>query len=83
MRTALACGALAAVATRLSGDRVPFGIAVALGAVVALPGVLAGAIRIRALRRAPTPPAVSPTGVAMLSASVALAAALALPLVAT
>ena len=83
MRTALACGALAAVATRLTGDHVPFGIAVLLGGLVALPGVVAGAVRIRALRRAVVPVAVSPAGVALLSASVALVAALALPLVAS
>ncbi len=81
VRTALACGALAAVATRLAGDHVPFGIALLLGGLVALPGVVAGAVRIRALRRPAMPAAVSPVGVALLSASVALAGALALPLV--
>jgi hypothetical protein len=83
VRIALACGALAAVATRLTGDHVPFGIALVLGGLVALPGVVAGAVRIRALRGAAVPAAVSPAGIALLSTSVALAAALALPLVAT
>ncbi|MGH9111314.1 MAG: DUF202 domain-containing protein [Acidimicrobiales bacterium] len=82
VRTALACGALAAIATRLPGDAVPFALALALGALVSLPGVLAGIVRIRALGRASKPAPASPVGVGMLSASVALAAALALGLVA-
>jgi uncharacterized membrane protein YidH (DUF202 family) len=83
VRTALAAGALAAVATRLTRDGPSLVHAVVFGLVVALPGAAAALARIRALGRQRVPPAAAPWTVALLAASLALADALALALLLT
>jgi uncharacterized membrane protein YidH (DUF202 family) len=80
VRTALAAGALAAVATRLTRGGPSLPLAVVFGLVVAMPGVVAALARIHALQRTPVPRAAAPWTVALLAASLALADALALAL---
>jgi hypothetical protein len=80
VRTALAAGALAAVATRLTRGGASLVDAVVFGLVVALPGAAAALARIRALGQQPEPRAAAPWTVALLAASLALADALALAL---
>ncbi|MGH9228702.1 MAG: DUF202 domain-containing protein [Acidimicrobiales bacterium] len=82
VRTALAAGALAAVATRLTGGGPSLVPAVVFGLVVAMPGVAAAWARIRALARQRVPRAAAPWTVALLATSLALADALALVLLA-
>jgi uncharacterized membrane protein YidH (DUF202 family) len=80
IRTALAAGALAAVATRLTRGGPSLVFAIAFGLLVAIPGVAAAAARIRALQRQPVPSAAAPWTVAVLTASLALADAMTLAL---
>jgi uncharacterized membrane protein YidH (DUF202 family) len=80
VRTALAAGALAAVATRLAGDGRSLVLASVFGLLVALPGAAAALARIRSLERQSAPRAAAPWTVALLAASLALADALALAL---
>jgi uncharacterized membrane protein YidH (DUF202 family) len=80
VRTALAAGALAAVATRLTRGGASLVLAVVFGLVVAMPGVAAALARIHALKRQPIPRAAAPWSVALLAASLALANAMALAL---
>jgi Domain of unknown function (DUF202) len=78
VRTALGCGGLSVLATHLAGRGVGPGWALVVGAVVAIPGLLASGLRVRGLRtqagRAPVPP----RAVALLVTTVALADAVAL-----
>ena len=78
VRTALAAGALAAVATRLTAGGSSLVLAGAFGLVVALPGAAAALVRIRTLERQSVPAAAAPWTVALLATSLALADALAL-----
>jgi uncharacterized membrane protein (DUF4010 family) len=80
IRTALAAGALAAVATRLAGDRRSLVLASLFGILVALPGAAAALARIRGLERQPVSRAAAPWTVALLAGSLMLADALALAL---
>jgi uncharacterized membrane protein YidH (DUF202 family) len=80
VRTALAAGALAAVASRLTRGGPPLMLAVVFGLVVAMPGVAAALTRIHALERQPVPTAAAPWTVALLATSLALADGLALAL---
>jgi hypothetical protein len=80
VRMALAAGALAAVATRLTRGGPSLVLAVVFGLVVAAPGFAAALARIHALQRQPVPRAAAPWTVALLAASLALADALALAL---
>jgi Domain of unknown function (DUF202) len=80
VRLALAAGALAAVATRLTGGGPSLVLAIVFGLVAAIPGVAAALARIHALQRQPIPVAAAPWTVALLAASLALADALALAL---
>jgi uncharacterized membrane protein YidH (DUF202 family) len=82
VRTALASGALAAIATRLTARGPSLVLAAVFGLVVALPGVAAALGRIRSLGRRPVPGAAAPWTVALLAASLALADGLALALLA-
>jgi hypothetical protein len=72
VRTTLACAGLAALATRLVAARSELVIAVGLGLLVALPGLVASWWRVGGLRIRPhpTPPRVA--GAALLAGSVAL-----------
>jgi uncharacterized membrane protein YidH (DUF202 family) len=83
VRTALAAGALAAVATRLARGGPALAQAMLFGLVVALPGAAAALARIRAPGRPPVPRAAAPWTVALLAASLALADAVALALLVT
>jgi uncharacterized membrane protein len=80
VRMALATGALAAVATRLTQGGPSLVVAVVFGLVVAAPGFTAALARIHALQQQPVPSAAAPWTVALLAASLALADALALVL---
>jgi uncharacterized membrane protein YidH (DUF202 family) len=80
VRTALAAGAPAAVASRLTQGGPPLILAVVFGLVVAMPGVVAALTRIHALERQPVPTAAAPWTVALLATSLALADGLALAL---
>jgi hypothetical protein len=80
VRMALAAGALAAVATRLTRGGPSLALAVVFGLVVAMPGFAAALARIHALQRQPVPRAAAPWTVALLAASLVLADALALAL---
>jgi hypothetical protein len=80
VRMALAAGALAAVATRLTRGGPSLVLALVLGLVVAMPGFTAALARIRALQRQPVPGAAASWTVALLAASLALADVLALAL---
>ena len=72
VRTTLACGALAAVSTRLLSDDIGLIVALALGALVAVPGLVASVWRVRRLRERPEPAPPSLAGVALLAGSVAV-----------
>jgi hypothetical protein len=80
VRMALATGALAAVATRLTRGGASLVLAVVFGLIVAIPGFAAALARIHALQRQPVPRAAEPWTVGLLAASLALADALALAL---
>ena len=80
IRTALAIGGLAAVATRLAASGPAAVLAVVAGVVVAIPALAAAWRRIRSLRRQPVARAPAPPTVALLAASLALADALTLAL---
>jgi uncharacterized membrane protein YidH (DUF202 family) len=80
VRTALAIGGLAALATRLTQGGSSLVLAVVFGLVVATPGFAAAMARIHALQRQPVPRAAAPWTVGLLAASLALANALALAL---
>jgi uncharacterized membrane protein YidH (DUF202 family) len=83
VRTALAVGALAAVAARLARDGSSMVLTVVLGLTAALPGLAAAALRIRALQRGRAPEAAAPSTVALLAGSLALADVLVLTLLVT
>jgi uncharacterized membrane protein YidH (DUF202 family) len=72
VRTALACAALAALALRLVSDDVGVGVALGLGALVAVPGLVAAWWRAGELRDVPVPAPPRALGVAALALSVAL-----------
>jgi uncharacterized membrane protein YidH (DUF202 family) len=80
VRTAMACGALAIVATRLSGHGATLGWALGLGVAVAVPGLAAATIRLHGLRRRPEPQLARRPEIALLAISLALADVLALVL---
>jgi uncharacterized membrane protein YidH (DUF202 family) len=80
VRTALAIGALVAVATRLAGGDESTVLAAVLGVSAALPGLTAALLRIRTLQRQPVPEAATPSTVALLATSLALADGLVLAL---
>jgi len=79
VRTALSCGGLALVATHLADDRLGFAVAVAVGALVAAPGLAGARLRVGALRRRGRPGAGAPpvrassTAVLLLVSTVVLA----------
>jgi uncharacterized membrane protein YidH (DUF202 family) len=73
VRTALATGALAAVATRLEDGGIPVVVAVVLGVAAAVPGVAAAMLRIRALQRQRVPAPAAPSTVVLLTTSLVLA----------
>jgi|Tabmets5t2r1_1033131.scaffolds.fasta_scaffold62249_2 Domain of unknown function (DUF202) len=81
VRMALATGALAAIATRLTRGGSSLVLAAVFGLIVVIPGFAAALARIRALQRRPVPRAAAPWTVALLAASLVLADALALALV--
>jgi uncharacterized membrane protein YidH (DUF202 family) len=80
VRTALATGALAAVAARPTGAGGSVAVAVLVGLGVAAPGVLAALLRIRALQEQAVPHAATPATGALLAGSLALADVVALAL---
>jgi uncharacterized membrane protein YidH (DUF202 family) len=80
IRTALATGALVAIATRLAGGGRSTVLAIVLGLVVALPGAAAALLRIRALGRGPVPRPALRSTVGLLATSVVLADVAALAL---
>jgi uncharacterized membrane protein YidH (DUF202 family) len=80
VRTALACGALAIVAARLTGRGAPLGWALGLGVAVAVPGLAAATIRLHGLRQRPEPQLARLPEIALLAMSLALADVLALVL---
>jgi Domain of unknown function (DUF202) len=80
VRMALAAGALAAIATRLTRGGPSLVLAIVFGLVVAMPGFAAALARIHGLQRQQVPRAAAPWTVALLAASLALADALALAL---
>jgi uncharacterized membrane protein YidH (DUF202 family) len=69
VRTALACGALAALATRFGAGSGSTAAALALGILVAVPG-MAAAVRVGALRAQPAPAPPRRREVALLAGSV-------------
>jgi uncharacterized membrane protein YidH (DUF202 family) len=80
VRTALACGALAALATRFGAGSGSTAAALALGALVAVPGLVAAAVRVGALRAHPAPGPPRRREVALLAGSVVAADVLAIVL---
>jgi uncharacterized membrane protein YidH (DUF202 family) len=72
VRTSLACAGLVVLAVQLAFDGVGPAPGLAIGALVALPGLVAAWWRIRGLRTAPTPEPPRSAGVALLAGSVAL-----------
>ena len=78
VRTALACGALAVLAARFGAGSGSMAAAVALGALMAVPGLAAAADRGRALRAQPAPAPPRRREVALLSGSVVAADLLAI-----
>ncbi len=72
VRTALACAGLAAISVHLSGDDIGLTLALVLGTLVAVPGLVASWWRIRGLRAGPEPEPPRIAGVALLAGSVAL-----------
>jgi len=79
-RTALACAALAAFSTHLTGVEARLPAAVAIAALVGLPGLVASWWRIRGLRAAPRPEAPRTVGVALLAGAVVVSDLVALAL---
>lgn len=71
VRTALACTTLAGVLAGLAPDTATATAAVSGGVVVAAMGAAAATLRIRALRRQPTPGLPPRLGVGLLAAAVA------------
>jgi uncharacterized membrane protein YidH (DUF202 family) len=80
IRTALACGALTAIAGRLGDSSVPVLVAAGLGALVGAVGVTAAVLRIGTLR-SPTPAPPPRQAVALLTASIVAANLAALALI--
>jgi uncharacterized membrane protein YidH (DUF202 family) len=80
VRTALVCAALATVSARLAGDGPPLAASLGSGAAVAVAGVVAAGLRIRALRVQPVSASPPRAAVALLAATVAAAGALSLVL---
>jgi hypothetical protein len=74
VRTVLSCGALAALSTRLIDRRADVILALAIAAVVVVPGLLACLGRLHELQRRPVPPP-RPAGAAFVAGSVALVGA--------
>jgi uncharacterized membrane protein YidH (DUF202 family) len=73
-RTSLACAGLGALAVHLSFADLGPVPGLAIGAFVAVPGLVAAWWRIRGLRAAPTPEPPRPAGVAFLAGTVAVVA---------
>jgi len=71
-RTSLGCAALAALWAHVSVEEVGPVLALALGGLVALPGLVASWWRIRGLRASPEPEPPRAAGAALLAGSVAL-----------
>jgi hypothetical protein len=71
-RTSLGCAALIALSVELSFDDLGLVPGLAIGALVALPGLVAAWWRIRGLRTAPIPEPPRPAGVAIVAGTVAL-----------
>jgi hypothetical protein len=71
-RTSLACAGLAAIWAHVSVGEVGPVLALALGALVAMPGLVASWWRIRGLRASPEPEPPRAAGAALLAGSVAL-----------
>jgi uncharacterized membrane protein YidH (DUF202 family) len=71
VRTALASGGLGAVSVRMLGADAVW-LALAVGVLVSLPGLVASWWRIRGLRRQPEPAAPRPAGAALVVATVVL-----------
>jgi uncharacterized membrane protein YidH (DUF202 family) len=80
VRTALVCAALAVFSARLAGDGPPLAASLGSGAAVAVTGVVAAGLRIRALRVQPVSASPPGAAVALLAATVAAAGALSLVL---
>jgi uncharacterized membrane protein YidH (DUF202 family) len=72
VRTTLACAGLAALAARLLADTTSLPVLVALGVLVAVPGLVASWWRVAGLRVRPEPLPAPTAGVAMLAGSVAV-----------
>lgn len=70
VRTALSCAGLAALAVRIADRRADLPVVLVVGAVVALPGLLAAWWRLRDLRDTRVPPAPRPPAVALLAGSI-------------
>jgi uncharacterized membrane protein YidH (DUF202 family) len=81
VRTTLACAALAVLAVRLAGQGLGAPTALALGALVAAPGLTASWWRSRELRSRPEPDPPSTVDVAAVAASVVLVDVLVLVLI--
>jgi hypothetical protein len=81
VRTTLACAALAVLAVRLAGEGIGAPAALALGAVVAAPGLAASWWRSRELRARPAPDPPRTVDVAAVAGSVVLVDLLVLALV--
>jgi uncharacterized membrane protein YidH (DUF202 family) len=71
VRTTLACAGLAAVASRLLAGDAGLPVVLALGAFVAVPGLVASWWRVAGLRARPEPTPPRPAGVALLAGAVA------------
>lgn len=71
-RTSLACAGLAAIWAHVSVGEVGPPLALALGALVAMPGLAASWWRIRGLRASPVPEPPPAAGAALLAGSVVL-----------
>lgn len=69
-RTSLACAGLGALAVHLTFADIGLAPGLAIGAVVAAPGLIASWWRIRGLRAAPTPEPPRAAGVAILAGTV-------------
>lgn len=78
VRTTLACAALAVTAGRLAGPGIGLTAALALGVLVAGPGLVASWWRLRSLRVRPEPAPPRVAGVAMLAGSIVVVDALVL-----
>ena len=72
VRTALACAGLAAIAVRLADHRADLALVLAVGALVAAPGLAATWWRVRDLAPGGTPPGPRPWAVGALAGTIAL-----------